>query len=371
MRTPPSEADPLIRIAPGWLQAAPDERTAHRLGRNPARRRTGAASWLRIAAIAIAVGNCHAIETPRVTAYGWEDSTSDGQKNKRGERWHHGKTTEAEFRRWLSTRLPSASLDACESWSDHDRRVAVFHPVEGAAVLIVGGSYGGERGGNNVGVKDIERHFFAESFGRGGAPLEGQLTIRIQPERWPDEQRCLEKLRGVRTKWTHIEMGSIDAERTVEMKVTDVQFARAAKVGSNGETIPTGEAMATVTMSESWMSMAFREMRAQRWGIAGGIAGSACLMMLIWGGGRIWRHLRRREGRAQSREDHCQNQNGKESEEAAPAIRAHGAPEQIEHEGRRERETETGGSRRGPQRRRSWSRKSGPHRSGKRKRRRR
>ena len=46
-------------------------------------RRTSAASWLGLAAIAITVGN--ALETPRVAAYVWGNSTSDSKKDRRTE----------------------------------------------------------------------------------------------------------------------------------------------------------------------------------------------------------------------------------------------------------------------------------------------
>ena len=364
----PWEANSLIKLTPGRYEARPDDRKVHRLRGSPARTWKESALVSVLIAVAIAVGNCHASATPRVTAYGWESSTRISQKNNGGEHWHHGKSNETEFRKWISTKVPNPSPDECEKWSDKDQRVGVFHPIEGAGVLIIGRAHERNESENRIGIKNPERHYFAESFGKGGAPLQGSISIRIQPEGWPGEQGCLKKLLGMWVEWTHIEKGSSDAARAVEMKVTDIRFARAAKLGPNGETMPTGETMATVTMAESWMAMAHREMRAQRWGIAGGIAGSACLMVLTWAGNRIWWHLRRREGREQVKRDRCECGKKKGREEPALLTRAKGAPKQVEQEGHPECGTEVERNRRGTRRRQSGSRKSG--REGSRKRRR-
>ena len=70
------------------------------------------------------------------------------------------------------------------------------------------------------------------------------------------------------------------------MVVQEVRFREAAEVGSAGALVPTGDTVAMLALSERWMSMARREMRAHVWGIFGGMVGSVVLMVLITVGKR-------------------------------------------------------------------------------------
>ena len=92
-------------------------------------------------------------------------------------------------------------------------------------------------------------------------------------------------------KWAVI--GDANTEETVEMVVQEIRFTQAGRVGPAGETIPTGEILAVLTLSESWMSMAYRKMKEQIWGAALGMAGSVCLMLLSRIVGRLVRSRRR------------------------------------------------------------------------------
>ena len=62
-----------------------------------------------------------------------------------------------------------------------------------------------------------------------------------------------------------------------EMVVRDVRFSRAAVVGADGETVETGDTVATLSVSEGWLSTAYRKLKEQIWGVLAGMAGTVLL----------------------------------------------------------------------------------------------
>ena len=77
------------------------------------------------------------------------------------------------------------------------------------------------------------------------------------------------------------------------MVVREVRFARAAVVGTADEPVPTGATIVKLSLAEGWMSMVWREMKAQQWGIAGGIVAGVLLAVLTRIGGGMLRRIRK------------------------------------------------------------------------------
>lgn len=215
---------------------------------------------------------------------------------------HFGELNIPELRRYLQQNVLSILATDCEEWSHLDSRVGLLLPIEGAAVLLVGKSYDSEDGGNTERIKGIERGYLVESFAKGGAPIEGQVSIKIQPDLMATERRCLEKLQDIPVRWAAIENGALQDTDTVELVVREVRFFRFGTMGTNGKGTPTGETLATLKLSESWISMAYRKARENIWGIAGGVVGSACLLLLSSTLGFLVRRLRRMKRKAQARQ---------------------------------------------------------------------
>ena len=55
----------------------------------------------------------------------------------------------------------------------------------------------------------------------------------------------------------------------------------------SGATIPTGETVVTITLTEGWWSMAYRKAKEQVWGAILGMIGSVLLMVI----GFVARHM--------------------------------------------------------------------------------
>ena len=123
--------------------------------------------------------------------------------------------------------------------------------------------------------------YHVEKFSKAGTPLGGNIYIKLQAEVAQQERACLETLQEMRVRWIVPNDESPDAGETFEMAVQEIQFSREVRVDSAGDTIPTGEIVVGLTLSESWWSMAYRKLTEQIWGAALGFAGSVCLLVLI------------------------------------------------------------------------------------------
>ena len=123
--------------------------------------------------------------------------------------------------------------------------------------------------------------YHVEKFSKAGTPLGGNIYIKLQAEIAQQERACLETLKDMPVRWIIPNDESPDAGETFEMAVQEIQFSREVRVDSAGDTIPTGQIVVGLTLSESWWSMAYRKLTEQVWGAALGFAGSVCLMVFI------------------------------------------------------------------------------------------
>ena len=207
----------------------------------------------------------------------------------KGEKLHLGKPSALELRRYLQRVLPNASSRGCEEWArpgarrarraHSDSRVG-FLLITAGSTWLVAGTTGSRNDGNTVKVKDVTVSYRVESATKGGAPLTGQVVISLQPDLVSKEQTCLKRFLGVPIKWADAREEGSDTERVVEMVVQDVRFSPAGRLDADGESIPTGGRRAILTLTESWMAMAYRKMKENIWAIAAGMVGSILLGLL-------------------------------------------------------------------------------------------
>ena len=123
------------------------------------------------------------------------------------------------------------------------------------------------------------------------------MLLKAQAEA---ERRCVERLRGVPVNWLN-RAGDPDAfAGPSNMVVRDVRIWRAAVIGSAGEPVATGDIVVELSFAEGFMSMVWREMKAQRWGIAGGLVSGVLLTIFAWIGGGMFRRLCKLKMRSRS-----------------------------------------------------------------------
>ena len=223
----------------------------------------------------------------------WDDVAA-AESGKENDGLHLAEPKPDELRRLWERVSPNALSNGCKDSSSSGSRSGLFLPIPGAALLLVG-ELDPQNMGKKIDIKKIEQIYQVMSSAKGGSPLEGQLTIRLQPSRIHEEQACLERLQGAPIKWAALR-GS-DTEETVEMVVQAIRFPPAGRVGPSGETIPTGEILAVLTLSEGWMSMAYRKIKENIWAIAAGMIGSVLLLLLKlvvgWPVRHLWRAILR------------------------------------------------------------------------------
>ena len=107
------------------------------------------------------------------------------------------------------------------------------------------------------------------------------------------ERRCVERLRGIPVRWLNRAGDTNTVAGPAIMVVRDVQIRRAAVIGFAGEPVATGDIVVELSFAEGFMSMVWREMQAQRWGIAAGLLSGVLLTILTWVGGRMFRKFRK------------------------------------------------------------------------------
>ena len=253
------------------------------------------------AALAAVVGS-HAGERPEAgrsdaqKATGVPDSGADEAATQRTleRRPDHldlGEPTVPEFNRWLAALPKPVTARKCGERAERDSRAGFLVPVRGAGRLLVGKPDDGAEAGTTR-IRDVERNYYVVSFTRSGAPLEGTIKIKMAHDEMQVERVCLERLLGAAVAWPTLTDDPSDVEETVEMVVLEVSFAAAGEIGPTGQAVATGETVATLALSERWVSMAMRELKAHRWGVVGGMVGSIVLMIATWLGGRAVRQLR-------------------------------------------------------------------------------
>ena len=173
----------------------------------------------------------------------------------------------------------------CVDWSAADVRAGMLALVPGVSRLYIGKPETA-RGRNSI--TDVEKIYEVASAGISGSPFEGTVLVMLQAADFESEKPCLEKLRGTAISWAS---GDNSAFPDVAGKVVvrQVQFSRAARVGSDGKAVATGAMLATLTVSEGVASMVARQLSAHFWGIVA----SALFTMGVAIGGRLWRQLRK------------------------------------------------------------------------------
>ena len=154
------------------------------------------------------------------------------------------------------------------------------------------------------------------------------------------ERRCVGRLRGIVVQWLNRAGDPDVGQNAGKMVVREVRFAKAAVVGPAGDPVETGDTIVTLSLAEGWISMVYREMKTQRWGIAGGIVAGVLLTVLTSIGGGMLRRIRKlkvlnRSNPEESVEDaERQNEEDEGSANACPARResARGDPGPSEKE---------------------------------------
>ena len=201
-----------------------------------------------------------------------EEKTA-GQKNTG---LHLLNASPTELRRFLQRYSPNRLAKSCKTEVRGNSRIGWLYPIPGGAWFIVGRSDSSE-----TKLEKIERMYHVERFSKAGAPLKGQMHIKLKPDVARRERACLETLQGIPIIWIVQRNEFGDAGETFKMFVQKVRFSREARVKSGGDTIPTGEIVASLMLSESWWLMAYRKSTEQIWGAALGFVASVFLMALI------------------------------------------------------------------------------------------
>ena len=169
----------------------------------------------------------------------------------------------------------------CEEWSADDSRVGMLVPS--FLRLFVGRP---KAGGD--GIDHIEKTYEVSSVSISGSPFEGTVHVMLQGVDMPTEKVCLERLRGTTIGWGQ-PGNSGYPDMAGKAVVRDVQFSRAARLESSGEVTATGAFVAILTVSESTMSMVFREIGAHFWGIVASLLLTVLMALATGLVRRVWK----------------------------------------------------------------------------------
>ena len=186
--------------------------------------------------------------------------------------------TRADLRRLLQAQAPTQAQADCNDWADLDSRAALFAPVAASGLLLVGEADGPLVNVGAIDIRNLVRLYAVANFTKSGRPLNGAMTVKIPHNQLDELQSCLHLLPGTPVAWPSSPYDPTDIGYPVKMLVDSVEFSRDATVDSAGQVTPTGDWIAKLKLSESWISMANREIMEHAWGIVGGIAGSIFLM---------------------------------------------------------------------------------------------
>lgn len=188
----------------------------------------------------------------------------------------------AELHAYLAQMKLSPSVRGCEEWSSDAARHGMVLAVPGASRLFVGKP---QPGG---GVDEMERNYEVTSASIGGSPVQGQVMVRLEPAELQREQGCLEQLKGMSVEWGSPGLDGSQPAHVGDLLVDDVRFLRAERLDRFGRVVPTGDFLVALDVSEPWLSMVVRELRAHVWGILG----SALLMAAAGTAGWVVRNRR-------------------------------------------------------------------------------
>ena len=280
------------------------------LARNEQKERVSRGSWALVAVLALCLmssaggsakaGDIRANDGayPAVSSGSLEPTTIGGEES---EHLVVQDTTPADIRRLMeSIRAPSIG-SGCDDWADPDTRAGMLVPIPGATWLLVGGGEDAKRGSAEFSIGNLLRKYPVISSRRSGSPRVGEIRLLLREADEEAERRCVERLRGVVVQWLNLAGDPTAVAGPSEMVVRDVRFARHAVIGTDGESLPTGDIVVKLSFAESWISMVWREMAAQRWGIAGGIVAGVLLTILARIRGGVAVRLRQLKALCRSR----------------------------------------------------------------------
>ena len=181
----------------------------------------------------------------------------------------------------------------CAHWADTDSRVGMLVPLPGAAWLLVGERGGVRQGTSEWSIGNLQRKYPMIRFTRSGSLLAGEIVFTLREADAEAERRCVGRLRGLVVQWLNRAGDPDVVENGGKMVVREVRFARAAVIGPAGYPVATGDTVVKLSLAEGWISMVYREMKAQRWGIAGGMVAGVLLTILTKIGGGMLRRVRK------------------------------------------------------------------------------
>ena len=196
----------------------------------------------------------------------------------------------------------------CAHWAEPNLRAGMLVPFPGAAWLLVGERGDVRRGTSEWSIGNVQRKYPVLRFTRSGSPHVGEIVFTLREADAEAERRCVRRLRGIVVQWLNRADDPDIVEGAEKMVVREVRFARAAVIGLAGDPVATGNTIVKLSLAEGWMSMVWREMKAQRWGIVGGMVGSLLLTILTMIVVRMVRRFRKlkvlnRSDREESVED--------------------------------------------------------------------
>ena len=180
-----------------------------------------------------------------------------------------------DVRRLLEGRRAPPMGTGCEHWPDAGSLGGILIPVPRAPRLFVGERRDAEQGMNGFSIR-TQRNYAVTSFRRSGSPLVGEIVITLPKAVAQAERVCVRRLAGMSVNWLNWP-DEVSKPVAAEMVVRDVQWARAALVGSDGDSVETGDTVAKLSVKEGWLSMAYRKLKAQFWGVVAGTIGTVVL----------------------------------------------------------------------------------------------
>ena len=189
-----------------------------------------------------------------------------------------------------SVRAPRTG-SGCAHWADPDSRAGILIPLPGAAWLLVGERGDEGRGTSEWSIGNAQRKYPVIRFTQSGSPVVGEIVLMLREADAEAERRCVGSLRGIVVQWLNRAGDPNNVDGAGKMVVREVKFARAAVVGPAGDPVATGDTVVKLALAEGWTSMVYREMKEQRWGIAGGVVAGVLLTILTRIGGGILRRV--------------------------------------------------------------------------------
>ena len=225
------------------------------------------------------------------------DSTGNSVKTttegERSESLYVLDSTPTDFHKIIETLRAWRTGSGCANWADPDSQAGMLVPLPAAAWLLVGERGDVSRGTSEWSIGNLQRKYRVIKYTRSGSPLAGEIVFKVREADAEAERRCVMRLRGVAVQWLN-QAGDPDVVPNArEMVVREVRFARAAVMGPAGEAVETGDTVVKLSLAEGWISMVWREMKAQGWGIAGGMVSGVLLTILTRFGGRMLRRIRK------------------------------------------------------------------------------